>query len=181
VQACISEAEPKSLKVDAMCPRQHTLVDLSGGPGAQQLRDLLDAYMAEHGLRATEQRRLIIETFMACEPHVSIDELLAQVRKKDGRIGYATVYRTLKMLADCGIAHERHFDDGFARYELADVRNHHDHLICTCCGKIIEFEEPEIESLQLAVARQYGFEVTHHRHELYGVCAECRQRTAEHP
>lgn len=161
-----------------MSPK-HPLVDLSKGPGAQKLRELLDAYMAEHGLRATEQRRLIIDTFMACEPHVSIDELLAQVRKKDGRIGYATVYRTLKMLAESGIAHERHFDDGFARYELADVQSHHDHLICTRCGKIVEFEEPEIEALQVSVAQKYGFEVTHHRHELYGVCAECRKNNSD--
>jgi len=129
--------------------------------------------MVEHGMRATEQRRLIIDTFMAAQPHVSIDELLAQVRQKDPRIGYATVYRTLKMLAECGIAHERHFDDGFARYELAGAASHHDHLICTSCGKIVEFEEPQIEDLQLAVADRYGFVVTHHRHELYGLCGTC--------
>ncbi len=157
-----------------MCPRQHSLVDLSKSPGAEHLRDVLDAYMVEHGMRATEQRRLIIDTFMAAEPHVSIDELLGQVRQKDARIGYATVYRTLKMLAECGIAHERHFDDGFARYELASTESHHDHLICTACGRIVEFEEPQIEDLQLAVADRYGFVVTHHRHELYGLCADCR-------
>jgi Fur family transcriptional regulator, ferric uptake regulator len=157
-----------------MSPRQHSLVNSSTGEGAERVRDILDAYMDEHGLRATEQRRIIIDTFMVSEPHVSIDELLAQVRKKDGRIGYATVYRTLKMLAESGVAHERHFDDGFARYELANTRRHHDHLICTRCGKIVEFEEPEIEKLQLVVAEQHGFSVTHHRHELYGLCADCR-------
>ncbi len=125
-------------------------------------------------MRSTEQRRLIIDTFLAAEPHLSIDELLAQVRQKDARIGYATVYRTLKMLAECGIAQERHFGDGFARYELASTESHHDHLICTACGKIIEFEEPQIEELQLTVADRYGFVVTHHRHELYGICTECR-------
>jgi Fur family ferric uptake transcriptional regulator len=129
--------------------------------------------MLEHGMRATGQRRLIIDAFLAAEPHVSIEELLAQVRQVDAHIGYATVYRTLKMLAECGIAHERHFDDGFARYELANTQGHHDHLICTICGKIIEFEEVQIEDLQLAVAKRHGFVVTHHRHELYGHCAEC--------
>ena len=156
-----------------MCPRHHDLVDLSKAPEAKHLRDVLDAYMVEHGMRATEQRRLIIDTFIAAPPHVSIDELLAQVRQKDARIGYATVYRTLKMLAECGIAHERHFDDGFARYELASSESHHDHLICTSCGKIIEFEEPKIEDLQLEVADSHGFVVTHHRHELYGLCETC--------
>lgn len=135
--------------------------------------------MVEHGMRATEQRRLIIDTFMAAQPHISIDELLTQVRQKDARIGYATVYRTLKMLAECGIAHERHFDDGFARYELAVTTNHHDHLICTECGKIVEFEEPQIEDLQLAVADRHGFVVTHHRHELYGLCASCHAKESK--
>jgi Fur family transcriptional regulator, ferric uptake regulator len=159
-----------------VCPRQHSLVDLSKGPEAEHLRDVLDAYMVEHGMRATEQRRLIIDAFMAAPPHVSIDELLAQVRQKDARIGYATVYRTLKILAECGIAHERHFDDGFARYELAGAASHHDHLICTACGKIVEFEESQIEDLQLEVADRHGFVVTHHRHELYGLCDECHAK-----
>ena len=156
-----------------MCPRQNSLVDLSKSPGAEHVREVLDAYMLERGMRVTGQRRLIIDTFMEVEPHVSIDELLAQVRSKDPRIGYATVYRTLKMLAECGIAQERHFDDGFARYELAREENHHDHLICTTCGKIIEFEEPRIEELQRAVAERHGFVVMHHRHEMYGKCSAC--------
>jgi len=160
-----------------VCPRQHNLVDSSKGPQAEHVRAVLDAYMVEHGMRATEQRRLIIDTFMAAPPHVSIDELLAQVRQKDARIGYATVYRTLKMLAECGIAHERHFDDGFARYELASGESHHDHLICTSCGRIVEFEEPQIEDLQLEVADRHGFVVTHHRHELYGLCEGCHAAT----
>ena len=165
-----------------MCPRQHDLVDLSKAPEAKHIRDVLDAYMVEHGMRATEQRRLIIDTFIAAPPHVSIDELLAQVRQKDARIGYATVYRTLKMLAECGIAHERHFDDGFARYELASSESHHDHLICTSCGRIVEFEEPKIEDLQLEVADSHGFVVTHHRHELYGLCEACHAtRTKAEP
>lgn len=146
-------------------------------PDISRLRRNLRVYMAEQGLRTTEQRRLIIDTFFTAKDHISIDELLELVRGADPRIGYATVYRTMKMLSDSGIVHERRFGDGFTRYELADEDAHHDHLICMECGSIQEFEEPLIEQLQDRVARRYGFEVRHHKHELYGICGTCRRTT----
>jgi Fur family ferric uptake transcriptional regulator len=140
----------------------------------QHFRAMLQAYMAKKGLRSTDQRRLIVETFFRAENHVSIEELLAQVRAKDARVGYATVYRTLKLLTECGVANERRFGDGLTRYELADDATHHDHLICLECGDIVEFEEPRVEALQEKVARKYGFELRSHKHELYGFCPRCR-------
>ncbi len=146
-------------------------------PDVQRLRRELSAYMTNRGLRSTEQRRLIIDTFFDTTDHVTIDQLLEKVRSIDPRIGYATVYRTMKMLADGGIVHERRFGDGFTRYELADEDAHHDHLICLVCGSITEFEEPLIEELQERVAARYGFLVQEHKHELYGVCRSCQGRT----
>jgi Fur family ferric uptake transcriptional regulator len=140
----------------------------------EHFRVMLQAYMDKKGLRSTDQRRLIVETFFRAENHVSIEELLAKVRAKDPRVGYATVYRTLKLLTECGVANERRFGDGLTRYELADDTTHHDHLICVECGDITEFEEPQIEELQDRIARKYGFLLRSHKHELYGVCARCR-------
>jgi len=145
----------------------------------EHLRDLLAAYMARKGLRSTEQRRLIVETFFHARAHITIEELLGQVRAADPRVGYATVYRTLKLLAESGVANERHFGDGVTRYELADGdTHHHDHLICIECQGITEFEEPRIELLQDEIATQHGFDLRTHKHELYGVCAECRAKKA---
>ena len=140
------------------------------------LRGLLQAYMLKKGLRSTEQRRLIVETFFQSPAHVTIEDLLSQVRSADPRVGYATVYRTLKLLAECGVANERRFGDGVTRYEVANDEHHHDHRICIECGSIEEFEEPAIETLQDEVAARYGFEVRSHKHELYGICAACRTR-----
>jgi len=141
----------------------------------QRLRERLDAYMAKKKLRSTAQRRLIVDTFFDGMPHVTIEDLLAVVRSQDRGIGYATVYRTLKLLAECGVASERRFGDGLSRYELADDDDdHHDHLICTSCGSITEFEEPKIEKLQDAIAARHGFRLTSHRHEMYGLCAACQ-------
>jgi Fur family ferric uptake transcriptional regulator len=140
------------------------------------LRAMLQTYMDRKGLRTTDQRKLIVETFFRADNHVSIEELLAQVRAKDPRVGYATVYRTLKLLTECGVANERRFGDGLTRYELADDASHHDHLICLECGDITEFEEPQVEELQESVARRHGFELRWHKHELYGVCPRCRAK-----
>ncbi len=139
-------------------------------------RAMLQTYMDRKGLRSTDQRKLIVETFFRAENHVSIEELLAQVRAKDPRVGYATVYRTLKLLTECGVANERRFGDGLTRYELADEASHHDHLICVECGDITEFEEPRVEELQERVAHKHGFELRWHKHELYGVCPKCQVR-----
>jgi Fur family transcriptional regulator, ferric uptake regulator len=138
------------------------------------LRGLLSTYMEKKGLRSTEQRRLIVETFFSAHAHITIEELLGEVRARDPRVGYATVYRTLKLLAECGVANERRFEDGITRYEIANEGEHHDHLICLECKTIEEFEEPAIERLQDEVAKRYGFEVRSHKHELYGLCRACR-------
>src|SRR5579859_347686 len=140
----------------------------------EHFRSMLQAYMDKKGLRSTDQRRLIVETFFRSQNHVSIEELLARVRTKDPKVGYATVYRTLKLLTECGVANERRFGDGLTRYELADDATHHDHLICLQCGDITEFEEPRIEELQERVASKYGFALRFHKHELYGVCSKCQ-------
>jgi Fur family ferric uptake transcriptional regulator len=148
-------------------------------PDTARLRTDLDAFMLRRGLRSTEQRRLIIDTLFTAKDHVTIDGLLEQVRAQDPRVGYATVYRTLKLLTESGVAQEHHFGDGHTRYELADSEAHHDHLICVECGSITEFEEPAVEALQERIASRHGFEVRAHKHELYGVCAECQQKRAK--
>jgi Fur family ferric uptake transcriptional regulator len=150
-------------------------------PDLDAYRATLHAYMDAKGLRSTDQRRVIVETFFRAPDHVSIEELLAQVRAVDPKVGYATVYRTLKLMAESGIASEREFGDGLTRYELADGQAHHDHLICDQCGRITEFEEPEIERLQDEVAATYGFVLRTHKHELYGVCPDCRKAGKARP
>jgi len=142
----------------------------------EQLRARLNDYMAKHGLRSTEQRRLVTEMFFATEEHLSIEDLLDRVRLEEPKIGYATVYRTLKLLKDCGLAFERHFGDGVSRYEVAWANEHHDHLICVECEKIVEFEDGDIEGLQHGVAARLGFTLVRHKLELYGMCADCRAK-----
>jgi Fur family ferric uptake transcriptional regulator len=137
---------------------------------AQQLSE----YLAGQGLKSTSQRDTILHVFVNAGSHLSAEELYARVKKAHPRIGYATVYRTLKLLAEAGMAEERRFEDGFTRYEYKASDGHHDHLICTRCGEIIEFENERIEALQQDVARKKGFKVQSHKLELYGLCAVCQ-------
>jgi len=139
---------------------------------SQQLqRDLLARYLEEHNLKQTKQRDVILEAFLIAEGHVTSDEVYQSVREDHPNIGYTTVYRTMKLFADAGLAQERHFDDGVTRYEIET--EHHDHLVCLRCGKIIEFECEEIELAQAEIAKKHGFTVVRHRHELYGRCVAC--------
>ena len=136
-------------------------------------------HLRRQHLKSTAQRDSIAKVFLDSQRHISVEELYLEVKRRNPRIGYATVYRTIKLLTECGLAAERHFRDGEARYESAE-KKHHDHLICESCGKIVEFEEPRIEALQEETAKRLGFRFTGHKMELYGMCRECQKarRTA---
>ena len=136
----------------------------------------LEKYLSEKGFKSTRQRKLITDLFFATGGHQSVEELWAKVRETDHKVSVATVYRTMKLLAESGFAHARNFGDGQTRYESALGRHHHDHLICTRCGTIIEFENDRIEAMQDIVARRHGFRVQSHKMELYGICRECQQK-----
>jgi len=131
-------------------------------------------YMARQGLKSTRQRDIILDAFLSSDRHLSIEELYLKLRAKHPNIGYATVYRTLKLFAESGIAREMQFGDGQTRYEHVAEGEHHDHLVCTSCGTIVEFENETIEQLQDEVAASHGFLIRNHKLELYGLCAKCR-------
>lgn len=138
-------------------------------------RIILRNYIAKHGLKTSKQREVIAEIFFSISGHMSVEELLEKVRAVDGNIGQATVYRTMKLLTECGLAEQHQFGDGHTRYELIPAsEEHHDHLICTICNKIVEFFDPEIEKLQDSVASKHGFFVKSHKMELYGICQDCQ-------
>ena len=131
-------------------------------------------YLQRKGLKTTQQREAIVDAFLRTSGHVALEDLLSQARRKPPGVGLATVYRTVKLLEEAGIAAARHFGPGQTLYEISEGRAHHDHLICDSCGFIQEFENDEIEVLQDAAARRFGFNVLRHRHELFGLCEKAR-------
>ena len=132
------------------------------------------ARISGKGLKATKQREEILDVFLNSSGHKNLAQIYAQVAKVHPKIGYTTVYRTLKLLTRLGLAAQRKFADGETQYEPTEGKKHHDHLICLECGKIIEFEDDAIETLQNGIAQRHRFKIFHHRMELYGRCADCR-------
>ncbi len=137
---------------------------------------LFKARTSGEGLKATKQREEILTIFLNSSGHKNLAQIYAQVAKTNPKIGYVTVYRTLKLLARLGLAVQRKFADGETRYEPASEGTHHDHLICLDCGEIIEFEDQALEALQNRIARRHRFRISHHRMELYGRCEECNRK-----
>jgi Fur family ferric uptake transcriptional regulator len=152
-------------------PRERTPADQAG-----RLRGVLAGHLDRLGLKHSRQRELVADVFFATDGHVAVEALVQEVRRVDSRVSVATVYRTMKLLAECGLAVPRQFGGAQTRYERAAGRPHHAHLICTGCGAIVEFASERIEALQARVASRHGFEVETHTLELYGRCARCRQR-----
>jgi Fur family ferric uptake transcriptional regulator len=134
----------------------------------------LASYLDGNSLKHTRQREAILQVFLDTRGHITGEDLFRKVRELYPRIEYTTVYRTMKILCDAGLASERHFDDGATRYEIE--HEHHDHLVCVRCGKIIEFECSMIEGAQNDIVKRYGFHLLRHRHELYGYCSACQRQ-----
>jgi Fur family ferric uptake transcriptional regulator len=135
----------------------------------QEEREVFAEYLAKHRLKRSEQREAILDVFLETEDHLSVDDLLVLVHRRRPEVGRTTVYRTLKLLREAGLASELQVG-GETRFERDYNREHHDHLICEECGEIIEFASPEIERLQDEIAGKLGFIIKGHRHQIYGLC-----------
>ena len=143
---------------------------------------IFQEHIQASGLRRTGQRDLILEIFLITEDHLSSEDLYNLVHKKDPTVGHTTVYRTLKLLTEAGLAREVRFGDNKTYYEHHYNHDHHDHMICTECGRVIEFFSADIESLQDEMADKFGFRPTHHSLRMWGVCSECQDLMVEtHP
>ncbi len=139
-------------------------------------KEILLEYVQKSGLRRTAQRDLILEVFLSTEDHLSSEDLYWLVQKQDSSVGQTTVYRSLKLFTEAGLAREVRLGDGVTYYEHHYKHGHHDHLICTECGKVIEFFSAEIEALQDEMAEKFKFKPTHHSLRILGLCEECQKQ-----
>lgn len=133
----------------------------------------LDRYKSKRGLKTSVKRSSIVEYFLREDRHFSAEDLYNEIKKINPGVSYSTVYRALKLLADCGLAEIRYFRPNVARFEPVHKAKHHDHLICMKCGQIIEFSHKGIEKFQKMVAGRHNFFIKFHKLELYGLCKKC--------
>jgi len=141
-----------------------------------EAEQILHQHLKRVGLKHTEQRDTILRTFLETREHLSTDELHRLVKKKDARIGFTTVYRTLKLLAECGLASEVSFHDNVARFEHQYNRRNHHHMVCTSCGASVEFFSPEVQRLEQEIGRRHHYQATRHTFQIYGLCETCRKK-----
>lgn len=139
-------------------------------------REIFLEHIQKAGLRKTAQRDLILDIFLRTEEHLTSEDLYWLVQKKDPNVGHTTVYRTLKLLTEAGLAREVRFGDNKTYYEHHYNHEHHDHMICTECGRVIEFFSQDIESLQDQMADKFGFRLSHHSLRMWGVCSDCQNK-----
>jgi Fur family ferric uptake transcriptional regulator len=150
----------------------------------QRVESALETFnerLREEGKKSTKQRELIVEQFFGLDEHITADELHQVVSEKQPRIGYATVYRTLKLLVEQDLAVPKDFGDGQTRYDpIHDQDPHHDHLICIDCRKIVEFNDDEINHLLEKLAAEKEYSISRKRIELYSKCerTECPHKEA---
>ena len=135
---------------------------------------ILNNYLKDKSLKSTTQREIVLEYFIKTEKHLTVEELHDIIRKKHKNIGQSTVFRNLKLFCEAGLAREVDFGDKKIRYEIKYGHEHHDHLICTKCGKFIEVVDQQIEDLQDKLCGRYNFMPKRHRMEIYGICSDCK-------
>lgn len=138
-------------------------------------QQIFNDFVKGKGLKQSDQRQEILMTFLKTEKHLTADELYTLVKRKNPQIGFATIYRTLKLLCESGLCRELKLEDGSVRYEHLYGHDHHDHLICVKCGKFIEVVDSEIEKLQERLAAKEDFTLQGHKLLMYGICKECKR------
>lgn len=132
------------------------------------------AYLRDHHLPATPQRLAIADVVLGTDRHLSAEEVAAELRARGQQAGTATVYRTLEILVRSGLAVERDFGEGFRRFEAARGVPHHEHLLCTACGRVTEFRDERLERMTMLLADAHGFVRQRHRLVIHGLCRHCR-------
>ena len=142
------------------------------------LLEVFRRYLRDRTLPVTQQREAVAETVFLSGGHLSVGDIERALRRRSVDVGKATIYRTLDLLREAGLVQEHDFGEGRKRYEPQAAQSHHEHLICTGCGRVVEFSSERLERMKSLIADEYGFRYHHHRLEIYGVCQECQRRDA---
>jgi Fur family ferric uptake transcriptional regulator len=148
---------------------------MTGASGQTEARrHIWREFREARGLKHSMAREAVVDAFLDQDGHITLARLTALAQRRVASVGFATVHRTMRLLEQAGLAERHDFTGAMACYEPTGGSSHHDHMICTRCGQILEFESEEIERLQERIALSLGFRVCMHRHELYGICRDCR-------
>ncbi len=138
--------------------------------------DVFRDFLKTKQLNLTKERIVILNKIYSIKNHFNVEELFHKLRIDGEAVSLASVYRTLNLLVESNLVEKVDFGEGRAYYEPALDRIHHDHLICTGCGKVVQFEDPIIESQQEKLCRKHDFELDYHTLNIFGNCPNCRDK-----
>ena len=141
------------------------------------LTDQFIKFLRDEGYLVTRQRRRIAEVIFTTPGHLSVEDIRNLLRQRKVSASIASIYRTLDVLIKGGLVVQHRFGKRFKRFESIRLNQHHDHLICNTCGKVIEFRNDTIETLQMQVAKEHGFTITNHKLDIYGRCSKCKSKS----
>jgi len=141
-------------------------------PDARE-RDRFLQFLRSKGLRVTQERLRLFDEIFAQHKHIDAEELLATMKSRGLKISRATVYRNLDLLVDCGLVRKQRLGRDRFLYEHVHGGQHHDHLVCTGCGRVVEFVSPGIVALQAEICRAHGFQPSRHTLQISGLCNDC--------
>ena len=143
---------------------------------AKEPVEVFRACLAQRALRFTAQRRDVLAEVLASRGHFGAEDLYASLRASGRSVSLATVYRTLGLLCECGLIRQAPRWEDRERYESVYGQQHHDHMLCVECGRVIEFCDDELEALKSRICRRHGFAPIDHRIGIRGLCRTCRAR-----
>ena len=142
-------------------------------------RRVFDDFLRKKGLKVTRERTALFDEIFSTHRHFDAEDLVIRMRDRGTKVSRATIYRTLELLHECGLVGRVRLNEEKYRYERLRKGEHHDHLVCSNCGKVIEFIDPAIEKRQEAVCKEYDFAATSHSHQIRGICSACRKSAAK--
>lgn len=143
--------------------------------GARQL-DVFHRYLRDRNLPLTEQREAVATVVFYADGHLSVDDIERRLAERGTPVGRATVYRTLALLERSGLVEEHDFGEGFKRYEPATKQSRHEHLVCSECGRVVEFTHDGLERMVALIAEAASFRHERYHLDVYGHCRDCRER-----
>lgn len=140
----------------------------------QEALDKFKDYLKANKLKFTAERKVILEKVFSIHDHFDAEELLFQLKQEGKQVSRASVYRTLNLLVECNLVDKVDFGEDRAFYEHTFGHVHHDHLICTSCGTVVQFEDPGIEERQEEICKEHGYKLDYHVLSIFGLCPGCR-------